>query len=233
MLRLKRGNVATARARGGAVVSDVARGGSGGCSRALEHLTRGSSRAGRRRVERRRVKGGPEGRDDVTPPSRRYTRRRALNGNASERIVGRMPHSRWTSFVADPERPRILHEDGNPAHRLRVEHDRGIGIEAGLFTLDGADALLAAPWAPRVRRGLVEVIYEHDDRAAVELARARGPACDTATRARTGPSWTPAWPPAVTSGLASRTRSSGAAAAPRRRTPSRSPESPLPPATGR
>ena len=33
--------------------------------------------------------------------------------------------SRWTSFVADPhaDPPRILHEDGNPAHRLRVEHD--------------------------------------------------------------------------------------------------------------
>ena len=32
---------------------------------------------------------------------------------------------RWTSFVADPEGDprRILHEDGNPAHRLRVEHD--------------------------------------------------------------------------------------------------------------
>jgi hypothetical protein len=35
-----------------------------------------------------------------------------------------MPRSRWTSFVADPERRRILHEDGNAAHRLRVEHDR-------------------------------------------------------------------------------------------------------------
>ena len=34
--------------------------------------------------------------------------------------------SRWTSFQADPreERPRVLFEDGNPAHRLRVEHDR-------------------------------------------------------------------------------------------------------------
>jgi len=33
--------------------------------------------------------------------------------------------SGWTSFVADPseERPRTLHEEGNPAHRLRVEHD--------------------------------------------------------------------------------------------------------------
>jgi hypothetical protein len=37
------------------------------------------------------------------------------------------PHpSRWTSFVADPSepRPRVLAEAGNPAHRLRVEHNR-------------------------------------------------------------------------------------------------------------
>lgn len=36
-----------------------------------------------------------------------------------------MPRSRWTSFVADltEPRPRILHEETNPAHRLRVEHD--------------------------------------------------------------------------------------------------------------
>ena len=34
--------------------------------------------------------------------------------------------SRWTSFEADPgdRRPPILYEQGNPAHRLRVEHDR-------------------------------------------------------------------------------------------------------------
>ncbi len=33
--------------------------------------------------------------------------------------------SRWTSFAADPgdPEPRILHEDANPSHRLRVEHD--------------------------------------------------------------------------------------------------------------
>ncbi len=48
----------------------------------------------------------------------------------------------------------------------------GIGIEAGLFTLAGADTLLAAPWAAAVHRVLVEVIFEHDDAAAVELARA-------------------------------------------------------------
>jgi catechol 2,3-dioxygenase-like lactoylglutathione lyase family enzyme len=34
--------------------------------------------------------------------------------------------SRWTSFTADPseERPRVLSEEGNPDHRLRVEHNR-------------------------------------------------------------------------------------------------------------
>ena len=38
----------------------------------------------------------------------------------------RPPRSRWTSFVADREepKPRILHEDGSPRHRLRVEHNR-------------------------------------------------------------------------------------------------------------
>jgi hypothetical protein len=32
----------------------------------------------------------------------------------------------WTSFVTDPEAGppwHVLHEQGNPAHRLRVEHD--------------------------------------------------------------------------------------------------------------
>ena len=34
--------------------------------------------------------------------------------------------SRWTSFIADPDerRPHTLHEDGNPPHRARVEHNR-------------------------------------------------------------------------------------------------------------
>lgn len=36
------------------------------------------------------------------------------------------PPSHWTSFVADAsqERPRTLAEEGNPAHRVRVEHNR-------------------------------------------------------------------------------------------------------------
>jgi hypothetical protein len=43
--------------------------------------------------------------------------------DAPRRRSGRA--SRWTSFVADPQADpaRILHEDGNPGHRLRVEHD--------------------------------------------------------------------------------------------------------------
>jgi uncharacterized protein (DUF849 family) len=50
--------------------------------------------------------------------------------------------------------------------------DREIGIEAGVFTLADADALLAAPWAERVQRVLVETIGEDEDAAAVRLARA-------------------------------------------------------------
>ena len=35
------------------------------------------------------------------------------------------PQGRWSSFIADPDpQPaRALHEVGNPAHRLRVEHN--------------------------------------------------------------------------------------------------------------
>jgi uncharacterized protein (DUF849 family) len=50
--------------------------------------------------------------------------------------------------------------------------ERGIGIEAGIFTLKDADRLLGAPWARDVRRVLVEVIYEHDADDAVALAHA-------------------------------------------------------------
>jgi uncharacterized protein (DUF849 family) len=50
--------------------------------------------------------------------------------------------------------------------------ERGIGIEAGVFTLEDADRLVAAPWARDVHRVLVEVIFEHEDAAAVALAHA-------------------------------------------------------------
>lgn len=44
---------------------------------------------------------------------------------ASSREPGPKRRGRWSSFAADPraEPPRILYEAGNPAHRLRVEHD--------------------------------------------------------------------------------------------------------------
>jgi hypothetical protein len=49
----------------------------------------------------------------------------------------RPPRSRWSSFVADPaeSRPRVLREDGNPAHRARVEHNR----DTILIHLSGED----------------------------------------------------------------------------------------------
>jgi hypothetical protein len=56
---------------------------------------------------------------------------------------------RWTSFVADEtgagRRARGLHEEANPAHRLRVEHDRHTllvhlsGEEGGSWTTLAVD----------------------------------------------------------------------------------------------
>ena len=45
--------------------------------------------------------------------------------------------------------------------------DRGVGIEAGLFTLADAETFLAMPWAAQVHRVMVEVIFEHEDAKAV------------------------------------------------------------------
>jgi hypothetical protein len=93
-----------------------------------------------------------------------------------------------------------------------------------------ADALLRAPWAERVHRILVEVIFEHDDAQAVSLARAidehvarraaRG--CGTATRVPTGRSSTPGSLPAGMCASASRTRCLIATAHVRPQTPNRS-----------
>jgi uncharacterized protein (DUF849 family) len=76
------------------------------------------------------------------------------------------------AWTAPPDAVSLnLAEDGAVALG-GVLLERGIGIEAGLFTLADVDTLLGAPWAGAVRRILVEVIFEHDDAAAVELARA-------------------------------------------------------------
>lgn len=49
-------------------------------------------------------------------------------GPGREAPEGRRRRSRWTSFVAevaeDDGAVRSLHEEGNPKHPLRVEHDR-------------------------------------------------------------------------------------------------------------
>jgi hypothetical protein len=52
----------------------------------------------------------------------------------------RPARSRWTSFVADPSvpKPRTLREDGNPAHRARVEHNR----DTILVHLSGEDPVV-------------------------------------------------------------------------------------------
>jgi len=50
--------------------------------------------------------------------------------------------------------------------------DRGIGIEAGIADLDDAAALLAAPWAGRITRALVEIDELGSPADAVALARA-------------------------------------------------------------
>ena len=51
----------------------------------------------------------------------------ALGARSEPSGPTRPARSRWSSFVADRDnaRPRLLCEEGNPAHRLRVEHDGG------------------------------------------------------------------------------------------------------------
>jgi hypothetical protein len=51
---------------------------------------------------------------------------RTLAAMAEGTDLPRPPRSHWTSFVADPAevKPRLLHEEGNPDHRARVEHNK-------------------------------------------------------------------------------------------------------------
>jgi hypothetical protein len=73
---------------------------------------------------------------------------------------GRSRTSRWSSFVADAraETPRILHQLGNPAHRLRVGHNEKsllihLSDEDGdgwtMFAVDRATRRYAVAQAPR------------------------------------------------------------------------------------
>lgn len=100
------------------------------------------------------------------------TTTRALAARQHDRmwLSGAVPGSRWTSFVADPERRRILHEDGNDGHRLRVEHDR-----ARLYVeLSGEDG--AGPWT-------VMAVDRASRRYAVAQAATKRDATEDAARA--------------------------------------------------
>jgi hypothetical protein len=75
--------------------------------------------------------------------------------------------ARWTSFVAEP--PRGLHEDGNPGHRLRVEHDEKtllihLSDEDGpgwtVFAVDRPTRRWAVAQARRQKDAAVQA-YEH------------------------------------------------------------------------
>lgn len=80
-----------------------------------------------------------------------------------------MPGSRWTSFVADPERRRILHEDGNDVHRLRVEHDR----ERLYIELSGEQG--KGPWTVLAvdRASRRHAVAQADTKTAATAAAAR------------------------------------------------------------
>ena len=84
----------------------------------------------------------------------------------------RVPGSRWTSFVADPDRRRILHEECNETHRLRVEHDRTrLYVE-----LSGEDG--AGPWT-------VLAVDRASRRHAVAQAETKTAATEVAAQALT------------------------------------------------
>lgn len=74
--------------------------------------------------------------------------------------------------MADPDRRRILHEEGNPTHRLRVEHDRArLYIE-----LSGEEG--AAPWT-------VLAVDRTTRQFAVAQAATKAAATEAAARALT------------------------------------------------
>ena len=74
--------------------------------------------------------------------------------------------------MADPERRRILHEEGNDAHRLRVEHDR----ERLYVELSGEGG--AGPWT-------VLAVHRESRRYAVAQAETRTAATRSAAEALT------------------------------------------------
>jgi hypothetical protein len=112
---------------------------------------------------------------------------RTLTGMPAQPKPSPPPRSRWSSFVAEAEaapggpgeplaaRARILHEEGNPNHRLRVEHNRNT-ILVHLSEEDGHGWLVLAVdrasrrWAVATARRQLEAakqafeeLYDADD----------------------------------------------------------------------
>jgi catechol 2,3-dioxygenase-like lactoylglutathione lyase family enzyme len=86
--------------------------------------------------------------------------------------AGRRPaRSRWTSFTADPtdDPPRVLSEQGNPDHRLRVEHDRAT-LLVHLSDEDGAGWTVMAVDRP-TRRWTVAQARRQLDAAQAALTQ--------------------------------------------------------------
>jgi hypothetical protein len=83
--------------------------------------------------------------------------------------------TRWTSFVADASdpRPRILCEEDNPSHRLRVEHNKNT-ILVHLSDEDGA-GWLALAVDRSTRRWAVAVARRQVDAAEDAFARLYDP----------------------------------------------------------
>jgi uncharacterized protein (DUF849 family) len=87
-------------------------------------------------------------------------------GDAVDRIAA------VRSWTAPPDAVSVNLAEAGAIELGAALLERGIGIEAGVFTHEDVDRLLDAPWATRVQRVLIEIIFEHDDRVAVDLARA-------------------------------------------------------------
>ncbi len=87
----------------------------------------------------------------------------------------RPPRSHWTSFVADPTeaRPRVLHDEANPAHRARVEHNRDT-ILVHLSGEDGHEWTVLAVDRPTRRWAVAQGARQLDTaRDAFELLYSR------------------------------------------------------------
>jgi hypothetical protein len=102
--------------------------------------------------------------------------------------------SRWTSFVADTSepKPRTLREEANPAHRLRVEHNRDT-ILVHLSDEDGRGWTVLAVnrptrrWAVGASRRQLDAAREAFERLYSPDEQLAGEATSSSRRSVSGP----------------------------------------------